>query len=84
MVVQLPRVLAIEPTFGREVHGLGEDGWVALHHPRRHADDCAAGREVAIERCAGVRDDAGQASWDAEREAKSFLDTAGLEVREAR
>jgi hypothetical protein len=41
MIEALRLLGALKPTLGIEVHRIGEDFWVAVHHPRGHADDSA-------------------------------------------
>ena len=50
-----------------------------MHDLRRHADDCTARHEVAVEYGAGFWDDPREASDYAEGEAESFFYTGGLE-----
>jgi len=40
---------ALQPALGVELHRVGEDFRVAMHHPRRHADDSAGCEELAME-----------------------------------
>jgi hypothetical protein len=50
-----------------------------MHEPGRHTDDCTTRHEIAVECGTRVWDDPGKATDDAEGEAESFFDTAGLE-----
>jgi hypothetical protein len=69
----------LQPAFGGEFHGIGEDIGFAVHLPGGGADDSTGGEKVGVESRAWFGDEAGEAADDAEGEAEGFADYGGLE-----
>jgi hypothetical protein len=79
IAIQRVRLLGtLQPAFGGELHGFGEDGGFAVHLPGRGADYGAGGEEVGVESRAGRGHDAREAADDAEGEAEGFFYYGGL------
>lgn len=78
MMIQRTIIVGIKPPARVKLHRFRKHFLVAMHEPRRHADDGASRDRVAVESRARVRRHTWYSTWNPKGKTQGFFDDSGL------